>query len=356
MAKDYYKILGVARDASADDIKKAHRKLARKHHPDLNPGNKSSEEQFKLIQEAYDVLSEPDKRAKYDQFGEQWQNYGFGTAPGSPSGAGSRPPGGGFSGAPFVDVDLGGGANFEDFLENILGGGRRKAKAAGSTANPFRSAPAEDVAYTVDITLEDAYRGASHSISVMVEDVCPDCGGAGQKRNSRGQFDLSGTLCPRCHGTGRVDSARTGTIAIPAGAWEGLKLKLAGQGPANAQGKRGDLFVQLHIKPHAKFERDGQDLYFDVSIPYTVAALGGEATVEMLDGQRRRLGAPPGIQTGQKLRLAGQGMPALQDRKAGDAYARVKISVPRDLSADERKLLEELANLRNDPVRAGTAA
>jgi DnaJ-class molecular chaperone len=140
-------------------------------------------------------------------------------------------------------------------------------------------------------------------------------------------------------------------VSIPAGAWDGLRLKLSGQGPTDARGRRGDLFVRLHILANSRFERDGQDLYFDLSIPYTVAALGGDATVSMLNGQARELVVPKGIQSGQKMRLAGQGMPALQDRKQGDAFARIKITVPKDLTDHERSLLEQLAILRKDPIR-----
>lgn len=343
--KDYYKILGIARDASPDDIKKAHRKLARKYHPDLNPGNKASEERFKEIQEAYDILSDPDKRAKYDQFGEMWARMPTGAE------AGARPGGGGagFSGSPFVDVDMGGGLNFEEFLERMFGGrnGQR-----GQTAEWSRSAnPAEDVEFSLEVTLEEAYRGVSKRLNVTVEDVCPECEGMGQRRNSRGQFDLGAGACPRCHGRGRLSSPRNGEVGIPAGAWDGLRLKLSGQGGADARGRRGDLYVQLRVAPNPRFERDGQDLTFEVAIPYTIAALGGEVSVEMLGGQKRSLVVPPGVQTGQKMRLSGQGMPALRDRKAGDAYARVRVTVPRDLSERERALLLELAKLRNDAVR-----
>lgn len=345
--KDYYKILGVERNATDEDIKKAHRKLARKHHPDLNPGDKKAEERFKEIQEAYDVLSDPEKRKKYDRFGDRWANM--------PPGAGAAGPGGnagGFTGSPFEGADFGGGGgggvNFEDFLERMFGGRRSSAASGFQTRS---AVPAEDVEFALEISLEEAYRGVAKRINVTVEDVCPECEGLGVKRNSRSQIDLNGPACSRCRGRGRIDSPRSGEVNIPAGAWDGLRLKLAGQGAADAKGHRGDLFVQIHIGPHPRFERDGQDLLFDVSVPYTVAALGGEVSVEMLDGHRRQIIIPASIQSGQKLRLAGQGMPALRDRRIGDAYARVRISVPKDLSAKERDLLLELAHLRHDPVR-----
>lgn len=359
MNKDYYKILGVPRNATQEEIKKAHRKLARKHHPDLNPGDKKAEETFKSIQEAYDILSDPEKRTKYDQFGDMLHGSPFGPGAGTYS---SRPGAGpGAGGSPFVDVDLGGmgggGLNVEEFL-NMFGLGKNRTRpGSGPTPNfdPRSAAPAEDVEFGLDISLEDAYRGASQRINVTVEDVCPECEGMGQRRNSKGQFDLNAGVCPRCKGRGRISSPRSGQVSVPPGAWDGLRLKLTGQGAADAHGTRGDLYVQLHVKPHPSFDREGQDLLFDVAVPFTVAALGGEVKVTMLDEQPRQLIIPPGIQSGQKLRLTGQGLPALRDRKAGDAYARVKITVPRNLSDRERSLIEELARLRNDPVRASAA-
>ncbi len=343
--KDYYKLLEVPRNASQDDIKKAHRKLARKHHPDINPGSKSSEEKFKEIQEAYDVLSDVDKRKKYDQYGDMWQRMQQQPPAGSTGGAG------GFAGgSPFGSQDSASGINFDDFLEKMFGNKGRRGASGFDTGTS--SAPAEDVEFSIDISLEDAYKGVSQRISVAVEDVCPECGGVGQKKNARGQFDLNRGLCNRCRGQGRISSPRSGQVTIPAGSWEGIRLKLAGQGAADAAGSKGDLYVLLHVLPHPKLERDGQDIYFDVAIPYTVAALGGEVTVETLDAKKRQLIVPPGIQTGQKMRLTGQGMPALRDRKLGDSYARVKITVPRDLNETERTLLQELANIRHDPVRA----
>jgi DnaJ-class molecular chaperone len=347
--KDYYKILGVPRTASADEIKKAHRKLARKHHPDLNPGNKAAEDRFKEIQEAYDVLSEPETRSKYDQYGEKWQRVSQNPPPNAGA---SRQGASGFSGAtgsPFGGADTeGGGPNFEEFIAQMFGGAARTRRGANA---PRSAAPSEDIEFAVDISLEDAYTGTSKRITLTVEDVCPECDGMGQKRNSRGQFELNGQACPRCKGSGHIPSQRSVEVSIPAGAWDGLRMRVAGQGAADARGRRGDLYVQLHVLPHPRFERDGQDLLFDVNIPYTVAGLGGDVSVEMLNRQLRDVIVPPGIQTGQKLRLSGQGMPALRDRRTGDAFARVRITVPRDLSAREKQLIRELAEIRKDPVR-----
>jgi DnaJ-class molecular chaperone len=221
----------------------------------------------------------------------------------------------------------------------------------GATRGGRSAAPAEDIEFRLDITMEDAFRGTNQRLNVTVEDICKDCEGSGQKKDARGRFELGGGLCQRCGGSGRVRSPRSGQINVPPGAWEGLRLKLTGEGAADARGRRGDLYVTIHLLPHSRYERDGQDVLFDLSIPYTIAALGGEATVETLDSTRRQLMIPPGIQTGQKLRLSGQGMPALRDRQRGDAFARVRITVPKDLSARERELLEQLAEIRRDPVR-----
>ncbi len=339
---DYYKILGVAKTASEEEIKKAHRKLARKHHPDLNPGNKRAEDHFKEIQEAYDVLSDDGKRRKYDQGGESWQQAPSG-GPGFPGGG----PG------PYTDINFNspggpgsGGVDMEDFFHSLFGGGKqaRRAKAPQQPDNP---------PVLVEISLEEAMTGTSRKLTVTVEEACPDCGGMGQKRDPSGRFDLRGAVCPRCGGQGTVHSQRPVNFNIPAGAWEGVKIRLAGQGAAEANGTRQDLFAEIKVLRHAVFEREGQDLLFDVAVPYTVAALGGEVTIATLGGQKRQIVIPPGIQTGQKMRLAGQGLPALQSRNAGDAYARVKIGVPKDLTAEERALLEQLARLRNDSIRTG---
>ncbi len=337
--KDYYQLLGVGKTASPEEIKKAYHRLARKYHPDLNPGDKKAEEQFKEMQTAYDVLSDAEKRKKYDQYGPMWEQ--------APAGGGPRPgrtpPGA--PGSPFVNVNGGGEERgFQDFIDEIFRHSPNRGFETPRTA--------ENIEFALDISLEEAFRGASKSVNVTVEDVCPDCGGTGQKRNAQGRFDLGkNTACPRCRGGGHLEVPRSGQVTIPAGAWDGLRLKLSGQGPTDGRGRRGDLFVRLHLLPHSRFEREGQDLYFDLPLPYTVAALGGEATVETMDGQKRELVVPKGIQSSQKMRLSGQGMPALQDRKAGDAYARVKITVPRDLSEAERSLLEQLAVFRKDPVR-----
>ena len=349
-ATDYYATLGVTRTASEEDIKKARMKLARKYHPDLNPGDKKAEDQFKKVQEAYDVLSDADKRKRYDQFGENWENMPSGG--GFHSTGGGRPAGG-FSGDPFgFGTTTGGKAgspfeNFEDVLRSVLDG----SGVGGRPGTPNTSAPAEDMDFGVDISLEEAFKGLEKRMTLSLEDVCPECGGSGYTRTSRGQTDFSKGTCKQCRGRGRVMGSRAVTIKVPAGAWDGYKITLPGQGASDARGRKGSLTVILRIPKNPKFEREGQNLTFDFTIPYTVAALGGEVIVETLNGLKRPLVVPPGIQTGQKLRVTGQGMPALEDRKTGDAFARVKITVPKDLSDLEKRLLGELAGLRNDPIK-----
>lgn len=360
--KDYYQTLGVARTATADEIKKAHRKMARKHHPDLNPGDKKAEDQFKQIQAAYDVLSNEEHRKKYDLYGENWNTPGFNPNAGGFNSGGFNGGTGGFNtgtggtrggaGAPFVDVETS-GINFDEVINRMFGQGTRPGSRGGGFTEPARrsAAPAEDVEFGLEISLEEAYRGVARRINVTVQDACPDCDGMGQKRDAKGRFDLNGATCPRCKGSGRIPAPRSGQVTIPPGAFDGLRLKLPNEGAADSKGRRGDLYVQLKVMPNPKYERDGQNLSFDVAVPYTIAGLGGEISVETLDGKKRQLLVPPGIQTGQKMRLSGQGMPAINDRPTGDAFARVKITVPKDLSDRERALLTELAGIRNEAVR-----
>jgi len=326
--KDYYKILGVGKTADEKEIKAAYRKLARKYHPDVNPGDRTAEERFKEISEAYEVLSDPHKRAQYDSFGEQWRQ--FSQAGGSPHAAG---PDVGF------EFNVPGGLN--DLFESLFGGRRGRTQRAAERG--------EDVEFGIDLTLEEAMRGVSKSLTLRVEDVCPQCDGAGTSRTARGRYDL-GSICAECRGLGRVERPRRIEVRIPAGVTEGQRIRLAGEGAAGASGRRGDLYLLVRIKPHPDFELRGKDLYTDVIVPFTIAALGGEVTVRTLTGDRT-LNVPPGVQSGQKMRVAGQGLPGKNGTKAGDLYARVRITVPKDLSPRERELLTELARIRGDRAR-----
>ena len=350
--KDYYQILGVSRDADEKEIKAAYRKLARKYHPDVNPGDKAAEEKFKEINEAYQVLSDPEKRAAYDRYGEQWQAY---QRMREQYGENFQP--GGFE-SPF-----GGFGDFGEFIENLLrgggfGGGLRVQRAP------------RDIEQTLEISLQDAIRGATRTIQVSVEEPCSACGGTGVAPNRRqtcracggtgrrrfGMFGLEmhcdecdgtgvvGAPCPTCRGTGAVMRTRTLTVNIPAGVAEGQRLRLTGEGAAGANGQRGDLYLRIKLAPDPRFERKGDDLYTEVDIDYLTAILGGEVQVETPHGTVK-MRVPPGTQSGARFRLAGKGLP-LGKGSIGDLYARARITVPKHLTARERELLEELRRLR----------
>jgi len=292
--KDYYAILGVNKDATEKEIKQAYRKLARKYHPDVNPGNKEAEEKFKEISEAYEVLSDKEKRAKYDRFGQYWQQAG---RPGAS---------GGFTFEDFGGFDFGfgtgGPSGFTDFFEMLFGprGGTR-------TRGPVKG---EDIEAQIDISLQEAYTGATKTFT----------------------FSASPGQPPK-----RLE------VKIPAGVRDGSRIRLAGEGaPSPAGGPNGDLYLKVRLLPDPVWERKGDDLYRDVTVPFTVAALGGEVEVPTMRG-KVSMKIPPGTQSGQTFRLSGLGMPHLGNHGKGDMYARVKISVPKTLTPRQRELMEELA-------------
>ena len=324
--KDYYKILGVPRTADEKEIKSAYRKLARKHHPDVNPNDKSAEEKFKDISEAYEVLSDPKKRSQYDNFGEEWKSYSSG---GFPRGGQQ---------AQDFEFDFG-SSNLGDLFESIFGARRG--------ANQRAQSQGEDIEYGLDLSLEEAIHGTEKKLTLTVEDTCPRCSGTGSVREGGGRQ----ALCPQCHGAGRVRRQRSVDVKIPAGVTEGKRIRLRGEGAAGSDGRKGDLFLLVRLRPHPSFERQGSDLTTDVPIPYTIAALGGEAQVHTLTGERT-LPIPPGVQSGQKMRITGHGLPGANGAKHGDLYARIKVTVPKNPSEQEKKLLEELARLRGDKTRA----
>lgn len=296
--KEYYRILGVERGASEKDIKQAYRRLARKYHPDVNPGDKTAEEKFKEISEAYEVLSDKEKRAKYDQFGQYWQQ-------GGQPGAGQPPPGwerGGFGG---FDFEAGGGG-FGDFFDLLFGQGPQTR--AGTRRRTWTPTRGRDVEYEIEISLEDAYSGATKT------------------------FNADGR---------RIE------VKIPQGVRDGSKIRLAGQGEPGPGTEKGDLYLIARLRPHPKFEKKDDNLYTDVAVPYTTAALGGEVQVPTLSG-KVNMKVPSGTSSGQSFRLAGQGMPHLKGGGNGDLYARVKVTVPKTLSQRERELLQELAAIRGE--------
>ncbi len=344
--KDYYEVLGVNRDASEEDIKKAYRKLAMKFHPDRNPDNPKAEEHFKEAKEAYETLSDGQKRAAYDQYGHAAFE------------AGGMGGGGGFGG-----FGAGGaGFDFGDIFGDIFGGGR------GGRSQAHRGA---DLRYNMEITLEEAARGAEKQIRIPVMEecetcngsgakpgtsptTCQTCGGHGQVRMQQGFFSIQQT-CPRCHGsgkqisspckdcqgTGRVKKHKTLEIKIPAGIDTGMRLRHSGHGEAGTQGApHGDLYVEIHIKPHSVFERDGDDLHCEMPISFATAALGGEIEIPTLDGSAR-IKIPAETQSGKIFRLRGKGIKGMRTHAYGDLHCHVVVETPANLTERQKELLRE---------------
>ncbi|MHB1461654.1 MAG: DnaJ C-terminal domain-containing protein [Armatimonadota bacterium] len=331
--QDYYKILGVARDATDKEIKTAYRKLARKYHPDVNPNNKQSEERFKQISQAHEVLSDADKRAKYDQYGEQWKHATEGGAgagqPGQRSGPGGGGAAGGFGG-------FGGLGGLEDLLGSIFGG------FGGGGGSPFGGSgpePERDITAEIDVSLLDVFHGNNRHIEFDVEEACSACGGAGTQRTSRGGYNV-GQVCQQCNGRGQTRAHRSIDVTIPIGFESGKKLRVAGQGRTGRRGAVGDLILTVNVSPDARFDRDGHDLTTDVDVPFTVACLGGEAVVNTVDSQLK-LTIKPGTSSGKRYRLPGYGIPR-RNGKPGDLYARVRVTVPVELTESEKELMKQL--------------
>jgi molecular chaperone DnaJ len=349
MAKrDYYEILNLARNASESEIKKAYRRLAMKYHPDRNPGDKTAEERFKEAKEAYEVLSDPQKRAAFDQFGHAGIDAAAGAA-----GAG------GFGGG----VNLGDifGDVFGDIFSNARGGGRQQA---------YRGA---DLRYTLDLTLEEAVFGTEAKIRIPTLTVCgvcdgtgakkgtkpstcSTCNGVGQVRMQQGFFSIQQT-CPRCqgrgtinvnpcaacNGSGRTEEYKTLSVKVPAGVDNGDRIRLSGEGEAGEQGAPpGDLYVQCRVKPHPIFEREESALFCKVPISFTTAALGGELEVPTLDG-RISVKIPAGTQTGKVFRIRGKGVKPVRSGATGDLLCQVNVETPVNLTRHQKELLEQLA-------------
>jgi len=302
-AKDYYQILGVGRQADEKEIKKAYRRLARKYHPDVNPGDKVAEEKFKDISEAYEVLSDPKRRAQYDKFG----HLGAGWERMAEAGPGASGGGGWQQAPPGFDI----GAGLGDLFESLFG------QRGGMGGEMFR-ARGQDVEYPVEVTLEEAYRGTQRVIAMQTPEG----------------------------GVRRLE------VKIPPGVAEGSRVRMAGQGgPGIGGGPAGDLYLVVHVLPHPQFERKGDDLYVEVPVTFPEAALGAQVEVPTMQG-RVTVTIPPGSSSGRLLRLARMGMPHLRGGGAGDEYVRLKITVPRNLSAEERQLVERLRDLRPENPRA----
>ncbi|HEY8084072.1 MAG TPA: molecular chaperone DnaJ [Methylophilaceae bacterium] len=345
--KDLYEVLGVNRDASDEDIKKAYRKLAMKHHPDRNPDNPNAEGHFKEAKEAYETLSDAQKRSAYDQYGHA------GVDP--QSGAGGF--GGGAGG--FADA-------FGDIFGDIFGGGRQQR------SNVYRGA---DLRYNMEVSLEDAARGTESKIRIPVMSECETCHGSGAKpgtqpvtcstcaghgqvRMQQGFFSIQQTCpkchgsgkmvtspCPTCHGDGRVKEQKTLAVKIPAGVDEGDRIRLSGEGEAGVNGgPPGDLYVVVHLKKHSIFERSGGDLHCEMPISFTTAALGGEIELPTLDGHAK-MKIPAETQTGAAFRLRGKGIKALRSNEHGDLICHVVVETPVKLTGKQKELLQELESI-----------
>jgi molecular chaperone DnaJ len=344
MAKrDYYEVLGVNRDASEDDLKKSYRRLAMKHHPDRNPDNPKAEEHFKEAKEAYEILADPQKRAAYDQFGH----------------AGVDPAAGGHGGfGGFADA-------FGDIFGDIFGGGRGRS-------NVYRGA---DLRYNLEVSLEEAARGTETKIRIPALVACetchgsgakpgtqpvscPTCGGHGQVRMQQGFFSIQQT-CPKCHGSGKVVPTPCGTchgagrikkhktlaVKIPPGVDEGDRIRLSGEGESGTNGgPSGDLYVVIHIRQHAVFTRDHNDLHCEMPISISTAALGGEIEIPTLDGSAK-IKIPPETQTGKIFRLRGKGIKGVRSAQYGDLMCHVVVETPVNLTARQKELLEELEEI-----------
>ena len=324
MAKDLYAVLGVGRDASEKELRAAYRKLARRYHPDVNPGNAEAEERFKEINAAYEVLSDADSRRKYERHGDQWEH--------ADQIEEMQRRGGG---RPFDD----GGVGLGDLGDLFGGGGGRERGGAGGLFDALRRRAVgrrrgQDVEHAVRVTLEEAYHGASRTVEVRDEaESCRVCGGEGQ---------LAGATCHACRGSGSAAPLRRIEVQIPPGVQNGTRIRVAGKGGAGGSGGApGDLFLRVEVRPHPRFERRGDDLYVDVDVPVAEAALGGEVHVRSLRGKTLALSVPPGTQSGKAFRLAGQGMPR-QRGGYGDLHARVRLTLPEPLSDEQRDLFERL--------------
>lgn len=358
--KDFYEILGVSRSASDDDIKKAYRKLAMKYHPDRNPGNKEAEEKFKEAQKAYDILSDKEKRAAYDQYGHAGVDPNMG--------AGGF--GGGFGG-------FGGGAGFDfgDIFSQMFGG-------AGGSRQPDYSG--EDLQYGLDITLEEAASGVKKRITIPTHEECDVCHGSGAKPGTSASTCStchgSGTVhvrqaifqmqqtCPTCHGSGKeikepcikcrgaglVKTSKTVEVNIPAGIDNGQRIRLSGEGaPGRFGAPAGDLYVVVRVKPHKIFERNDSDLHCELPISFTIAALGGEVEVPTLNG-KVKLQIPKETQTGRRIRVKGKGMKELRSNNVGDLYCHIVVETPINLTDRQKELLEEFEKISTGLDRAQT--
>ncbi len=370
MNQNPYEVLGVARDASDADIKKAYHKLVLKYHPDKNPGDKQAEEKFKEVNNAFDILKDPQKRAAYDRFG----NAAFAGGNGASAGAG-------FGGNPFggFEFNMGGNgaAGMEDILREAMRGFGFGGFDGGAGASRNAARAGRDLLDEVVIDLKDAYFGTTHTVKFStnvecdachgngtadgkpapqcarcvgtgyvhtrqgffaMETPCPDCNGLGHKIDKK---------CSQCDGTGTVHKSRTLDVKIPAGVADGTRLRLPGQGEAGANGATsGDFYLDVHVRPDKRFERNGADLIMRMDVPFTTLALGGEIEVQTIDDKILSVKVPSGTQVGERLRVRGHGMPTGRGASFGDMYIEIAIRIPTKLTDAQKKLLNEFAGTK----------
>ncbi|MCW4115104.1 molecular chaperone DnaJ [Aurantimonas sp. MSK8Z-1] len=364
MKIDYYEVLGVAKGCDEKVLKSAFRKLAMQYHPDRNPENAEAEVKFKEINEAYEVLKDPQKRAAYDRFGHAAFQNGGGA--------------GGFRGdfsSSMADI-------FDDIFGEMMG--QRRGRAGGGGSGRERGS---DLRYNMEISLEEAFAGRTAEIKVpttiqcdecsgtgarpgSAPKPCPTCGGVGRVRAAQGFFSIERTCpncqgrgeiiadpCGKCGGDGRLPEERNLSVNIPAGIEDGTRIRLAGEGEAGLRGgPAGDLYIFLSVRPHEFFQRDGADLFCKIPVSMTTAALGGSFEVTTLDGAKTRVKVPDGTQTGKQFRVRGKGMPVLRTQQSGDLFIQVTIETPQSLSRRQRELLEEfeqISSSENSPQSTG---
>lgn len=360
---DFYQVLGVDRKASQKDIKQAYRRLARKHHPDVNPGDKAAEQRFKEISQAYEVLSNPDKRKQYDRFGQAYQQ--------------AQQQGGPQGDVDFADFvyQYGGPGSFADIFGDLFGEFRTGGGRAAHHAATVQQQRGPDIEHPMEIDFREAFTGAQKTLNLSIADRCPQCDGVGGKTETcpacggsgRGtggglfgmapcpQCQGSGQVvtgsCPGCRGTGETGRERRIKVNIPAGVKTGSKVRIAGEGGRGIRGgPNGDLYLVIQVRPHQFFDRDGDDLHIKVPISFVEAALGAKISVPTPEG-RVNLTIPAGTRNGQKFRLRGKGFPKIGGKGHGDLYVEVEISVPKKLNARQRQAVEKLKEVWEEDPR-----
>lgn len=361
--QDYYELLGVSKQASDAEIKKAYRSMAMKYHPDRNPGDKEAETKFKEVTEAYEILKDGQKRAAYDQYGHAAFAQGGGAG-----GFGSGFGGGGFGGFNFGFGGASGfGGIFDDIFSEFMGAAAGRGRSSHQTGQ--RGA---DIRYDLEISLEEAYTGLKKEIEIQTAVHCDECGGSGAAEGSKAEtcdtchgsgrvrrqsgFFIEERMCPTCHGTGQViknpckKCKGTGKVSqkkvlevnIPAGIDSENRMRLSSQGEAGLNGgPNGDLYIFVHVKPHALFKRENADLYCDIPVSMTTAALGGTIEIPCIDGSKEKITISAGTQTGDEVRLRKKGMSVLQSKSLGDLFVRFKVETPTKLTAKQKELLKQ---------------